>query len=497
MVATFLVVALALAKSADVTEADARKLVLSRFEKVGRSTPQSDTALDKAAWALANLALETSATKSAELLAVTQAVSRAGASDPSPKMFVVKARPAKEALEALRRRVDLANESMTHLGIGAATKGEDTALVVLLSQRRATLRPFPRQLPAKPSPQRLCAEMAPGLVEPEVFVTEPGGNVKRYGLKALADMPACGTLTLSLEGRYTVEVLARGERGPVVSALFFVTVGSGSDDVADAPVEPTDSYVAKVRITDRINALRQSAGLEPLIGDDDLDSIAVAYAEKLSKQRDIGHADTDGTTLVGRLKKAGYVFGLAGENLALASGPLAAHFGIEHSPGHRNNLLDAKYQRIGIGLAMRADRSTVLVEIVAAPPEELSDPRATVKEIIADARAKAGLRRLDADPTLDQVADDHARLALEKDLPKSEIDGVKVHDKVFEVVPAADRASADVVVVRDLRRLPAPKNALGAGLQRVGVGVVQGDSPRLGNDLYWVVVVYVEFKEGP
>jgi uncharacterized protein YkwD len=44
-------------------------------------------------------------------------------------------------------------------------------------------------------------------------------------------------------------------------------------------------------------------------------------------------------------------FSAAGENLALAPTIQIAHDGLMNSPGHRANILNARYRRVGLGVA--------------------------------------------------------------------------------------------------------------------------------------------------
>jgi uncharacterized protein YkwD len=63
------------------------------------------------------------------------------------------------------------------------------------------------------------------------------------------------------------------------------------------------------------------------------------------------HVDPDGTTPFDRMKRGGVTFRAAGENLALAPTVDVAHEGLMNSPGHRANILNPSFHRIGIGVA--------------------------------------------------------------------------------------------------------------------------------------------------
>ena len=51
-----------------------------------------------------------------------------------------------------------------------------------------------------------------------------------------------------------------------------------------------------------------------------------------------------------RMREAHISFMTAGENLALAQTLSIAHTGLMHSPGHRANILNPAFHRVGIGI---------------------------------------------------------------------------------------------------------------------------------------------------
>ena len=63
------------------------------------------------------------------------------------------------------------------------------------------------------------------------------------------------------------------------------------------------------------------------------------------------HVDESGATPFDRMRAGGVNFRAAGENLALAPTVQIAHDGLMNSPGHRANILNPRYRRIGIGVA--------------------------------------------------------------------------------------------------------------------------------------------------
>jgi uncharacterized protein YkwD len=471
------------------TKPDLERTVRDRFEAVGRSTPPIDPALSRAADELARRALSHGVEDAASLLRVTAALSRQGAWDPNP--VVVALRAGTEQLEKELEKQDLGAEPTSHVGVGLALGPERSAVILLLARRRIELQPFARAHAKPAKEQRLCGTLADGLTGAELFVTRPQGAVER--LPMAGNATRCATLDFLAPGRHAVEVLASGPRGPEVAALFFVDVGHVRADAEDALPEPEDAKSARAVLLTRINALRMQMGLQPVQHDVELQAVAQAWAERLADENFFSHVAPDGTTLKQRLQASGYKYVAAGENLGLSSGPLAAHFGIEHSPGHRNNLLEPGHRALGLGLARRADGLQVLVEVLAqkGSSTEEKDPLAAVYASISAERKRRKLQPLTPSPLLEGLAQTHARAALDKELPKAELPGrPKLHEKAFELVDDLSSVSVDVVVADSPKLASESKNLGAVDNSVVGVGLVRGDSAKYGPDRYWIVVIY-------
>ena len=495
----WLAAALAAAPSPEL-EAAARKDVVLRFERQGRRNPARDPQLDAAALALAHKALARSAAEAAELLSLTAAVSKAGASDPPPRALVVRGTPRDEPLRELRKRKDLADEAASHLGVAYVEDGERAALAVLLTDRKAELEPFPHAYPNPVPPRPLCATLAPSLASVEAYVTRPQGTVERVPAQEQGGRH-CAKVGFPLPGRHTVELLARGERGPEVVALFFVQVGEEAPEAAGpALAEPTTPAETRARVLAAINALRSTWGSPALEADERLDAVAQAYAQQMVDQGYFAHVGPDGRDMRRRLRDSGYQYSSAGENLGLASGPLAAHFSIEHSPGHRRNLLEPSYTRAGVGLARRDDGQAVLVEVYARPvvATAAQDPLEVAYAALAEARAQKGLPPLQRDARLERLATEHAGRALGLDQPKIALPGApKLYERVFEGRTDLRRAAADVFVAESPALITESRNLADAENNAVGIGVVKGDSPTYGKARFWLVVLYAARTRSP
>jgi uncharacterized protein YkwD len=139
-----------------------------------------------------------------------------------------------------------------------------------------------------------------------------------------------------------VRVLSRNS----ISALFLaglLTLAAASGASAAGTQQSEAGWLRAV------NATRAAHGLRPLRLDPRLESAARSWSASLLRENVFTHGD-----FASRMR-AFHVGGLAGENLAWASGSGASPQSVLAmwlaSPGHRANLLKPSYRRIGVGVA--------------------------------------------------------------------------------------------------------------------------------------------------
>ncbi len=478
-------------------EQQAAQHVLREFERVGRRAPAQDPALAEAARRLAREALSTRNPSGVpDLHSLTLAVSDSGAADPSPFHFVIRAWAHAHAIETFLARKDFNTAPASHFGVGVVTAGERAALFLLLADRKATLQRFPRNFPRAGATQVLCGELTPPLTGADVYVSVPDGNVERVPLMRNAGAKFCAQLKFPKVGGYTVEVLGRSAKGPEVAALFLVDVGGPSQRGGEEPVaEPTTVEEARQAILRRINSLRLAYGLSALTPDPALDTVAQAYSDRMAREGFFAHVAPDGTDLRGRMAASAPAYRSAGENLGMASGPLSAHFGIEHSPGHRKNLLSTQFTHAGIGVTFQTvdGRPQAIVTEVFSAPVQLSaraDPVVETYKALEVIRKQYKLPPLKRSEALEQIATDHVKRALRQDTPKAHLPDSNVHERVFRALQSARSAAVDIYVAEDPTAAPESKSLLDARNNQVGVGIIRGDSLTFGKDRYWVVVIY-------
>jgi uncharacterized protein YkwD len=156
------------------------------------------------------------------------------------------------------------------------------------------------------------------------------------------------------ESRYLQQQIKGVVGGAVDEAVDFLTVRPRSDQTVRlraTVAEPTIDAAAERAMLELVNQERTSRGLPPLQPDPTLQAAARGHAVDMWRQGYFAHRGADGRTPAQRMQAAGATFGTAGENLALAPNVETAHRGLMESPGHRANILNPGFRRVGIGVA--------------------------------------------------------------------------------------------------------------------------------------------------
>lgn len=126
----------------------------------------------------------------------------------------------------------------------------------------------------------------------------------------------------------------------------------------DTPVTPATARVAARATLCLINALRAAHGLKPLRPDRRMARAARAHSRAMVAQRFFAHVDPRGRDVAGRLRAARWLPRPpdwdTGENLAFGQGamstPVVTVTGWYQSTAHRENMLDRRFDRSGMGV---------------------------------------------------------------------------------------------------------------------------------------------------
>jgi len=126
------------------------------------------------------------------------------------------------------------------------------------------------------------------------------------------------------------------------------------------------SYKNTEKFVTLTNKDRAAYNLNPLRENKDLDLAAQLKIDDMAANNYFAHISPQGTTPWYFIKKSGYDYSIAGENLALNFGdPAAVENAWIKSTEHRENILNPKFAEIGIAqkeILLQGQRTNVVVE---------------------------------------------------------------------------------------------------------------------------------------
>jgi uncharacterized protein YkwD len=111
-----------------------------------------------------------------------------------------------------------------------------------------------------------------------------------------------------------------------------------------------------------VNRERAANGLEPLASDPEMTEVARRHSADMFERGYFSHNTPENKTPFDRMRAADVRFRTAGENLALAPTLSIAHTGLMNSPGHRANILEPRYGRLGIGILDGGRRGLMITQ---------------------------------------------------------------------------------------------------------------------------------------
>ncbi len=313
-----------------------------------------------------------------------------GVLDPFPYVLLGEATPKRLAtlpddlLAALGRMPLEERRLYTHVAVALLETGERRPAIfgprvcfatLLLTQRAISFSPLPDDLQAG---ERFLfdGEIHAPFREPQVFVTWPDGASEE--LTNLALEPGHFRCWIRLErgdGEYQIEVLGRNDMGPRVlglgslmvnaagratpHAMILAAARTGSLEIRRA-ARPESSTVmtvdgAESRLLTLLNRDRRHAGLAELCIDPALAQMARAHSRDMCEHRFFAHVSPKTGRLLERAQAVGVRFQRLAENIATHTDVDEAEAALLRSPGHRKNILDADFTRVGIGVAFATD----------------------------------------------------------------------------------------------------------------------------------------------
>jgi uncharacterized protein YkwD len=136
------------------------------------------------------------------------------------------------------------------------------------------------------------------------------------------------------------------------NTITFLTVEPESTETVNLGFtvkNPVPDSASEERMLQLINTERTSQGLQPLVMDSKLRTLARDHAADMFERGYFSHNTPEGLSPFDRMNKAGIKYMIAGENLALAPDVDIAENGLMNSPSHRANILTPDFKKVGIG----------------------------------------------------------------------------------------------------------------------------------------------------
>ena len=127
-----------------------------------------------------------------------------------------------------------------------------------------------------------------------------------------------------------------------------------------------DNFISRADLEQQllqlVNKERSAVGLVKVVADEALKNAALKHAEDMFTRGYFSHETPEGIDPFERMNQLHIRFKAAGENLAHSNALLSAHTGLMNSPGHRANILNAHFGRLGIAILDGGDKGLMIVE---------------------------------------------------------------------------------------------------------------------------------------
>jgi len=143
------------------------------------------------------------------------------------------------------------------------------------------------------------------------------------------------------------------------------TIEPESNERVDLPFKienATSRPDLEAAMLDLINRERAANGLRALESDPELAEVARGHSADMFARGYFAHYTPEGKSPFDRMREDGVTFRTAGENLALAPTLPIAHTGLMNSPGHRANILNPQFGRVGIAILDGGRRGLMITQ---------------------------------------------------------------------------------------------------------------------------------------
>ena len=156
--------------------------------------------------------------------------------------------------------------------------------------------------------------------------------------------------------------------GGKILVIIYTGSGTGGQTQPQPQPQPQPAPVSGLnadeqKMLDLVNQERARAGLQPLTMDINLVKLARMKGQDMIDGGYFAHNSPTYGSPFDMMKKYGVNYRYAGENLAGAPTVESAHTNLMNSPGHRANILNANYTKVGIGMVSGGPYGKMFVQM--------------------------------------------------------------------------------------------------------------------------------------
>jgi hypothetical protein len=253
----------------------------------------------------------------------------------------------------------------------------------------------------------------------------------------------------------------------------------GLAGVAQAPASPTLS--PEQQLFKLINMERDNARLDKLQWDAKVAQAAQAHVERLAANNALSHQFAGEQELEQRVGATGARFKAVAENVAVAETVEEAHLALMNSPGHRENIMNPRYNAVGIAVEPFKNKLYVTEDFAYLVPT-YSEQQFREALVAAFNRARRAHHNGPIEPHFDQRLDQEA------------CSGKSNPEGVLKSLDGAVRAT--VFTATQPGDLPQTMEQAAADftVRRMNLGVCFRPDRSTGFAKFWVVVAFYSGK---
>lgn len=178
-----------------------------------------------------------------------------------------------------------------------------------------------------------------------------------------------GSRLVKFAQRYGGEIKSSLDQA-TAEAVRFLTVKPTSGETVPLNIDQERlslkvDEAAEARMLELVNAERAKTGAKQLKLDPKLRDVARKHSEDMFKRSYFSHHSPEGEDVGDRLNEDDVDYRMAGENLAYAPDVETAHTGLMNSEGHKRNILEADFGRVGIGVIDAGPQGMMFTQVFA------------------------------------------------------------------------------------------------------------------------------------